>query len=101
MLENRNNDELTGLRRLLRKMEAGTIPLRQEGHGTSTGAIAVLRREIAHLEKVLANRRESEGGSAADLRSNVSLSTRTGSKLFLVLCTLASKGLGNLLISVG
>jgi len=50
---------------------------------------------------VLANRRESEGGSAADLRSNVSLSTQTGSKLFLVLCTLASKGLGNLLMSVG
>jgi hypothetical protein len=55
-------DELATFRDLLDRLETGELTLRRGNQDVSKHEISVLKREIAHLEKVL-ERVKLEGGS--------------------------------------
>jgi hypothetical protein len=47
-------DELDGLRRFLERMQSGELSLHVKGRDATKDEIAVLKREIAHLERIVA-----------------------------------------------
>ena len=47
-------DELDGLRRFLERMQSGELTLHVKGRDATKDEIAVLKREIAHLERIVA-----------------------------------------------
>lgn len=54
MDEARPTDELAGLRQFLNKLESGDMSLRRKGVDVTQAEIAILKREIVHLEKIVA-----------------------------------------------
>jgi len=63
MDEPRPTDELAGLRLFLGKLESKELTLGRKGVDVTQDEIVVLKREIAHLEQILA--RSNSGGSNA------------------------------------
>jgi hypothetical protein len=52
--EPHSGDELDGLRRFLERMQSGELTLHVKGRDVTKDEIAVLKREIAHLERIVA-----------------------------------------------
>lgn len=54
MAEPHPADELKGLRQFLEGLESGKTIIRRGGKDVSRDEIAILKREIAHLERIIA-----------------------------------------------
>jgi hypothetical protein len=56
----RPSDELIGLRDLLARLESGSLKMSRAGQDVTQQEFAVLKREMAHLEMVLARLRAEQ-----------------------------------------
>jgi hypothetical protein len=53
-------DELDGLRRFLDRMQSGELTLLVKGRDATKDEMAVLKREIARLERIIARGRQAQ-----------------------------------------
>jgi hypothetical protein len=58
--EPRRGDELDGLRRFLDRTQSGELILLVKGRDATKDEMAVLKREIVHLERIIARGRQAQ-----------------------------------------